>query len=136
MNFVVVTLFYQTAIDHVYFYEINLRNLLYLIQYINNFKKERLHQLVIIITLGIFLVVNIVIVSTAEIMSPVVPLTATQLYLYEIASEKAGREIINGRHRTWRNLVAGNTRNIRSQRPGMARSSIIFTARNTAWRSA
>ena len=31
MNFVVVTLFYQTAIDHVYFYEIDLRNLLYLI---------------------------------------------------------------------------------------------------------
>ena len=31
VNFVVVTLFYQTAIDHVYFYEINLRNLLYVI---------------------------------------------------------------------------------------------------------
>jgi hypothetical protein len=31
VDFVVVTLFYQTAIDHVYFYEINLRNLLYVI---------------------------------------------------------------------------------------------------------
>ena len=31
VDFVVVTLFYQTTIDHVYFYEINLRNLLYVI---------------------------------------------------------------------------------------------------------
>ena len=31
VNFVVVTLFYQTAIDHVYFYVFNLRNLLYVI---------------------------------------------------------------------------------------------------------
>lgn len=31
VNFVVVTLFYQTAKDHVYFYVINLQNLLYVI---------------------------------------------------------------------------------------------------------
>mgnify|MGYP001109285637 CR=1 FL=1 len=37
VNFVVVTLFYQTAIDQVYFYEINLRNLLYVILVLAHF---------------------------------------------------------------------------------------------------
>ncbi len=42
VNFVVVTLFYQTAIDQVYFYEINLRNLLYIIlSLIKNFLNKK-----------------------------------------------------------------------------------------------
>lgn len=53
-------------------------------------------KLLSIMTLGIFLVVNTITVSAAEIMSPTLPSTATNLYLYDITSEKAGQEIIAG----------------------------------------
>ena len=46
--------------------------------------------------LGVFLVVNTITVSAAEVMSPAKPITSTGLYIYEITSEKAGQEIING----------------------------------------
>lgn len=57
---------------------------------------RKMKKLLSIMTLGIFLVVNTVTVSAAEIMSPAPSVTATQLYLYEITSENAGQEIIAG----------------------------------------
>lgn len=54
----------------------------------------KMKKLLSIISLGILLVVNTVTVSAAEIMSPAMP--TTQLYIYEITSEKAGQEIIYG----------------------------------------
>lgn len=40
--------------------------------------------------------VNTITVSAAEVMSPAKPITSTQLYIYEITSEKVGQEIIYG----------------------------------------
>ena len=57
---------------------------------------RKIKKLLSIMTLGIFLVVNTVTVSAAEITLPTPPVTATQIYLYEITSEKAGQEIIDG----------------------------------------
>ena len=57
---------------------------------------RKMKKLLSIMTLGIFLAVNTVTVSAAEIMSPAPSVTASQLYLYEITSEKAGQEIIAG----------------------------------------
>lgn len=49
-----------------------------------------------IMILVVFLTVNTITVSAAEVMSPAKPITNTQLYIYEITSEKAGQEIIYG----------------------------------------
>lgn len=49
-----------------------------------------------IMILVVFLAVNTITVSAAEVMSPAKPITNTQLYIYEITSEKAGQEIIYG----------------------------------------